>query len=234
MNLSTAVMLARRALTRVSVPTQTRAASSISLKYANAAFNAVKTKPAELNKLSEDLAAISTAISSTPSLKQFIHNPTISAKDRTKGLQALYAAVESPQAGKKVTVSTATKNLFGVLNENGRLHETFGVIEGFNALMSEHRGEATVVVTSAAPLPRDVQTRLENALKGSQTAQKAKTLKITNKVRFDCNVIFCCSRCPAHIGQPFRSWWTYYRFWRQDGRFKRSLEGEQVEQPLTG
>jgi hypothetical protein len=40
-----------------------------------------------------------------------------------------------------------------------------------------------VVITSAAPLPRDVQTKLELTLKQSQAAQQAKTLKITNKVR---------------------------------------------------
>jgi F-type H+-transporting ATPase subunit O len=171
-------MLARRALT--GVPTQSRAASSIALKYANAAFGAVKSKPNELNKLSEDLTSINADIKSTPSLSQFISNPTISAKDRAKGLETVYAAAE---AQKKTPVSTATKNLFSVLSENGRLAETPGVIEGFNALMSAYRGEATVVVTSAAPLPRDIMTRLESALKGSQTAQKAKSLKITNKVR---------------------------------------------------
>ncbi|KAG8847215.1 ATP synthase F0 subcomplex subunit OSCP atp5 [Serendipita sp. 411] len=48
--------------------------------------------------------------------------------------------------------------------------------------MSEYRGEANVVVTSASPLPKDIMTRLENSLKSSQAAQAAKTLKITNKV----------------------------------------------------
>jgi F-type H+-transporting ATPase subunit O len=172
-------MLARRVLTGCG-PTQSRAASSIALKYANAAFGAVKSKPNELNKLSEDLTSINAAIKSTPSLFQFINNPTISAKDRLKGLDTLYAAAESQ---KKTPVSTTTKNLFAILSENGRLAETPGVIDGFNTLMSEYRGEATVVVTSATPLPRDIMTRLENALKGSQTAQKAKSLKVTNKVR---------------------------------------------------
>jgi F-type H+-transporting ATPase subunit O len=172
------IMLTRRALK--GVPTQSRAASSIALKYAHAAFGSVKSKPNELNKLSEDLTNISAAIKSTPSLSQFISNPTISAKNRLKGLDALYTAAEGQ---KKTPVSTTTKNLFAILSENGRLAETPGVIDGFNALMSEYRGEATVVVTSATPLPKDIMTRLENALKGSQIAQKAKTLKVTNKVR---------------------------------------------------
>jgi len=187
-------MLARRVLT--GVPTQSRAVSSIALKYANAAFGAVKSKPNELNKLSEDLTSINAAIKSTPSLSQFINNPTISAKDRLKGLDTLYAAAESQ---KKTPVSTTTKNLFTILSENGRLSETPGVIDGFNTLMSEYRGEATVVVTSAAPLPRDIMTRLENALKGSQTAQKAKSLKVTNKVR-----LHIISRLKSKPHSPFR------------------------------
>jgi F-type H+-transporting ATPase subunit O len=172
------IMLARRAV--LSVPAHSRAASSIAQKYGQAAYKAALAKsPAELNKLDQDLTAISSAISSTPSLKSFINNPTISAKDRAKGLEALFTAAE---AQKKSPVSPLTKNFFNVLSENGRLAETPGVIEAITALMSEYRGEANVVVTSAAPLPKDIMTRLETSLKASQTAQKAKSLKISNKV----------------------------------------------------
>ncbi|CAG7850721.1 SubName: Full=Probable ATP5-F1F0-ATPase complex, OSCP subunit {ECO:0000313/EMBL:CCA68522.1} [Serendipita indica DSM 11827] len=171
-------MLARRAL--CAAPAHSRAVSSIAQKYAQAAYNAALAQsPNTLKQLDQELTAISSALQSTPSLAAFVNNPTISANDRAKGLQALFAAAEGP---KKTPVSTATKNLFNVLSENGRLAETSGVIEGFTALMSEYRGEATVVVTSATPLPKDIMTRLENSLKSSQAAQKAKSLKITNKV----------------------------------------------------
>ena len=59
-----------------------------------------------------------------------------------------------------------------------------GVIEGFNELVASYKGELNVTITSAAPLPRDIQTRLETLLKQSQAAQQAKSLKITNKVRY--------------------------------------------------
>lgn len=77
---------------------------------------------------------------------------------------------------------TSQKNLFEVLSENGRLGETQGVIEGFNELVASHKGEVTVTITSASPLPRDIQSRLESTLKQSETAQRAKTLKVVNKV----------------------------------------------------
>ena len=160
-----------------------RAASGIALKYSNAAYSAALAKsPQVLNKVQTELNAISTSIKGTPELDAFVHNPTLSAKDRTAGLAALYTRLEGSDA-KKETVSDVTKNLFAVLSENGRLGEVQGVIEGFNELCAKYKGELKVVITSAAPLPRDVQTKLELTLKQSQAAQQAKTLKITNKVR---------------------------------------------------
>lgn len=171
-------MLARRAI--AAAPKQARAASSIALKYAGAAYSAALAQsPQTLSKVDQDLTAISTAINSTPELAAFVKNPTISASDRTKGLQGFFTSLETTR---KSALSPVTKNLLSVLSENGRLAETQAVIEGFSTLVSQYKGEVEVVVTSATPLPKDIMTRLENSLKASQAAQKAKTLKITNKV----------------------------------------------------
>ena len=154
-----------------------RAASTIAQKYSSAVFSAALNKsPQVLTKVQTELNAIQSAVKTTPALSTFINNPTLSTKDRSAGLPAIYAA-----AGKEV--SDITKNLFVVLSENGRLVETEGVIEGFNELIAGYKGELNVTITSAAPLPRDIQTRLETLLKQSQAAQQAKSLKITNKVR---------------------------------------------------
>ncbi|EJF60799.1 hypothetical protein DICSQDRAFT_181063 [Dichomitus squalens LYAD-421 SS1] len=154
-----------------------RAASTIAQKYSSAVFSAALNKsPQVLSKVQTELNAIQSAVKSNAELSSFIHNPTLSTKDRSAGLPALYAA-----AGKE-GVSDITKNLFIVLSENGRLVETEGVIEGFNELVANYRGELNVTITSAAPLPKDIQTRLETLLKQSQAAQQAKSLKITNKI----------------------------------------------------
>lgn len=155
-----------------------RAVSTIASKYSKAVFSAALSKsPQTLNKVQTELNAISTSIKASPELKTFVGNPTLSSKDRATGLNVLYS-----RAGKE-PVSEITKNLFVVLSQNGRLAETEGVIEGFNELVSVHKGELTVTITSATPLPRDIQTRLESTLKQSQAAQQAKSLKISNKVR---------------------------------------------------
>lgn len=159
-----------------------RAASVIALKYSNAVYSAALSKsPQVLTKVQAELSVISTSIKDQRELNEFIHNPTLSSKDRAAGLTALYSRVEGSGA-KKEAVSDVTKNLFTTLSENGRLGEAQGVIEGFNELYAKYKGELTVVITSAAPLPKDVLTKLESTLKQSQAAQQAKTLKVTNKV----------------------------------------------------
>lgn len=165
-----------------------RAASTIALKYSNAVFSAaLKKSAAELDKVQSDLTTLTTTINNSPELKSFIANPTLSASDRATGLQALFKQAES----NKKPLSELTKNLFAVLSENGRLQEAEGVIEGFTELVSQHKGELTVTITSAGPLPRDAQSRLEATLKQSQAAQQAKSLKVVNKVCFrsGCKII---------------------------------------------
>lgn len=157
-----------------------RAASTIAPKYSQAVFSAALAKsPATLTKVEAELNALSNAIKASPELDGFVTNPTLSAKDRASGLAALYTKAEGPR---KEPVSEITRNLFALLSENGRLGETQSVIEGFNELLSKHKGELKVVISSASPLPTATLSRLETVLKQSQAAQKAKTLKVTNKV----------------------------------------------------
>ncbi|KAH7913888.1 OSCP, subunit 5 of the stator stalk of mitochondrial F1F0 ATP synthase [Hygrophoropsis aurantiaca] len=175
-------MLSSLRSTAVSAGLGRRAASTIALKYSNATYSAALAKsPQVLNKVQAELTVISNSIKELPELKAFVSNPTLSAKERNAGLAAIFARAEGTGA-KKEPVSDITKNLFAVLSNNGRLGETQGVIEGFNELVSKYKGELEVVVTSAAPLPKDISSRLETVLKQSQAAQQAKTLKITNKV----------------------------------------------------
>ena len=163
-----------------------RAASAIASKYSKAVFGAALSKsPQTLNKVHTELSSVYAAIKKDAEVSTFVNNPTLSLQDRNKGLQGIFTKIEGAGA-KKEPLSDVTKNLFNVLSENGRLGEAEGVIEGFNELVAQHKGELTVTVTSATPLAKDVLTRLETTLKQSQTAQAAKVLKITNKVRWFC------------------------------------------------
>ena len=160
-----------------------RAASAIASKYSKAVFGAALSKsPQTLTKVHTELSNISTTIKGNQEINTFVNNPTLSLHERNKGLEGLFAKLESTGA-KKEAYSDVTKNLFSVLSENGRLGEVENVIADFNELVAQHRGELTVTVTSASPLAKDILARLETTLKQSQAAQAAKVLKITNKVR---------------------------------------------------
>ncbi|KAG5716770.1 hypothetical protein E4T56_gene16187 [Termitomyces sp. T112] len=159
-----------------------RAASAIALKYSNAIYGAaIKQSPQALNKVHADLALVANTIATQSEVSAFLNNPTLSASERGSALTKFFAKLDSA-APKKDPISDTTKNLLSVLSENGRLGETQGVIEGFNELVAQYRGELDVIVTSATPLAKDVLSRLETTLKASQAGQKAKTLKVTNKV----------------------------------------------------
>ncbi|KAF8312865.1 ATP synthase subunit 5 [Clavulina sp. PMI_390] len=175
MIVSTAVRVAPRIARQ-----NTRAASSaIATKYSQAAYGAALSKsPTTLDTVQKELVSIGAALKTDASLAAFVHNPTLSTKDRQAGLEALYA-----KAGSGKAASEVTKNLFAVMAENGRLGETEEVVAGFAELVAKYKGELEVTVTSAKPLEKDVLARLEKALKGSQVAQAAKTVKITNKVK---------------------------------------------------
>ncbi|KAL9940933.1 hypothetical protein V8E36_000421 [Tilletia maclaganii] len=149
-------------------------------KYATAAYTAALRKDAKtLQKVESDVKAIQSALASADGDKfsAFLNNPTLAAKDKTAGIEKLLGHKNSqPDA--------ITKNLFSVLAENGRLSDTPKVLEGFLELMSAHRGEVTVTVTTAQPLDKSAANRLESALKGSQIASRhgGKTLNIVTKV----------------------------------------------------
>lgn len=184
-----------------------RAASAIALKYSSAVYKAALSKsPQTLNKVHTELAVVSNTLKADAKISTFVNNPTLSANDRATGLSALFTQLE---AGKKDGISDITKNLLSVLSENGRLGETQGVIEGFNELVAQYKGELTVTVTSAGPLPKEILSRLEAILKQSQTGQQAKVLKITNKVSF-INQFYCV---PTPVGQSIRSGRYRCRFW---------------------
>jgi F-type H+-transporting ATPase subunit O len=181
-------MLSRRAAV-ASVTVGRRGAHAIALKYSNAVYSAALARsPQTLDKVQTELNFISTSVKDTPEINAFIYNPTLSFNDRKAGLSLMLSRAE----GKKVTISDITRNLLSVLSENGRLGETQSVIEGFNGLVAQYKGELTVAVTSAFPLPKDIMTKLETTLTQSQTAKQAKILKVSNKACISTRYLILC------------------------------------------
>ncbi|GAA5962467.1 hypothetical protein JCM3765_004306 [Sporobolomyces pararoseus] len=143
-------------------------------KYAGALFSAAVKNDA-LNKVEADLKGVKASLGDA-SVQDFLANPILSSSDKTAGIEALLKK-SSPKGA-----SDLTKNFFEVLADNGRLYETDKVISDFLDIMSAHRGEVKVTITTAAPLEKDLQKRLEESLKASQVAKNGKSLLIENKV----------------------------------------------------
>lgn len=100
-------------------------------------------------------------------------NPTLSDADRRKIISSLLPDSSSP----------ILSNLMQVLSENQRLPIITAVLTDLSTLMSAHRGELVVTVTSAEPLAANSKEmqRLEKTLRSTQLA-KGKELKLVNKV----------------------------------------------------
>ena len=74
------------------------------------------------------------------------------------------------------------KNFLETLADNNRLKVLPGVSEKFAELMSAHKGEVELKVTSAAPLDAKVIRQLETAVGKSQYVGQGKKLKTVTKV----------------------------------------------------
>lgn len=130
---------------------------------------------AALKQVETDLSGVSGLLKADASLHDFLNNPIISHADRSAGIDLFLKKASK-------TPSELTKNFFEVLAANGRLYESEKVIADFLDIMSAHRGEVKVTITSAVPLEKDIQKRLEDSLKQSIRAQEGKSLIVVNKV----------------------------------------------------
>ncbi|KAF7723337.1 ATP synthase F0 subcomplex subunit OSCP atp5 [Apophysomyces ossiformis] len=81
-------------------------------------------------------------------------------------------------------VNALTANLFETLAENGRLEQTTKIMDAYAELMSAHRNELPMVVTSAKPLDKTILNKVTDALQKSKLAE-GKKLLVSNKVKPD-------------------------------------------------
>ncbi len=79
-----------------------------------------------------------------PKLATVLAAPTLSVADKQQVVQELQRRLGGPATAETV------RNFLNTLAENNRLGVLEGVCEKFAALMSAHRGEVELVVTSAA------------------------------------------------------------------------------------
>lgn len=108
-------------------------------RYATALYTAA-ARESQLEAVEKELKQVQAVVAKDKNVQTLLDNPTINRSTKKAGVQQLL------KAGK---YSKITSNFFEVLAENGRLAETQKVIAAYQELMSAHRNELSVVITSA-------------------------------------------------------------------------------------
>lgn len=109
-------------------------------------------------------------------LQSILSAPALTAEDKSGIIAEL--AKHTGGADKDNVV----KNFLATLAENNRLGGLLEIAENYGRLMSAHKGEVELTVTSAAPLDAKVLRQLETAVGKSQYVGQGKKLKVVPKV----------------------------------------------------
>ncbi|KAH8551120.1 OSCP/delta subunit of ATPase [Umbelopsis sp. PMI_123] len=141
-------------------------------RYATALYTAA-AKENCLDAVEKELKQVQSVVAKDKSVQALLENPTLNRTTKKQGVQQLL------KAGK---YSKVTSNLFVTLAENGRLAETQKVIVAYQELMSAHRNELNVVITSAKELDKSTLNKVADAL-SKGTVAEGKKLIVTNKVK---------------------------------------------------
>ena len=96
--------------------------------------------------------------------------------DRASKMEAIKKMLKSGRYN-EITANTLT-----VLAENGRLDHTSKIFQAFAQLLSAHRGEVTVTVTSAKELDQKTLKQLTGSIQKSTLVDKNAKVTVVTKV----------------------------------------------------
>jgi F-type H+-transporting ATPase subunit delta len=137
-------------------------------RYAQALFD-LALETGKLDAVRADLTSLRTAWRESADLRRLATSPVISNEDKGRGLQAIAT---------KAKFAETTRNVLGLLAQNGRARDLTAVIAGFDALYARHTGVVAAEVISAAPL----DAKQTAAIKAALTQALGKTPEMTTRV----------------------------------------------------
>ncbi|OKL62586.1 ATP synthase subunit 5, mitochondrial [Talaromyces atroroseus] len=144
--------------------------------YANALYTA-SAKTSSLDQIAKSLSQLGDVFKKDPKLTTVLNAPTLTVSDKQKIIQELQQVAGSDKGD-------IIKNLLGALAEHNRLGLLEGVIEKFQVLISAHKGEIELNITSAQELDNKTIQRIEKAVAKSEFSG-GKKLKVVAKVNPD-------------------------------------------------
>ncbi len=126
-------------------------------RYAQALFD-LADETGALDAVRADLKSLRAAWIESADLRRLATSPVIAAEDQQKGLVAIADAAKFHRT---------TRNLLGLLGQNGRARDLQGVISGFEALYAKKTGVVAAEVVTAQPLDAAQLKSIQTALRGA-------------------------------------------------------------------
>jgi F-type H+-transporting ATPase subunit delta len=120
-------------------------ASGLAGRYAVALFELAREQDA-LDPVAGDLESLRAMLAASADLVRLIKSPVVSREDQARALEAL-----AERAG----LNDLTRRFLGLLAQKRRLFALPEIIDGYVAMLAEHRGEVGAELVSAVPLSEE-------------------------------------------------------------------------------
>jgi len=143
-------------------------------RYAVALFDLARESNA-IDAVAKSLSDLRAGLAESADLSALIASPVVGRDDAAKAMAAV---------GKAMKLDSLTSKFLGVLADNRRLADLPKMIDAYDAIVADHRGEVTAKVTSAHPL----------------TAEQLKELTANLKTRVGRDVAVATTVDPAILG----------------------------------
>ena len=140
-------------------------------RYATAIYSAAVRKNS-LDKVADELQTLKPFLKD-PKIKYFLETPTIDRSKKLEGVKLLQ---------KQIGLTDTVSNFLNVLAENGRLKNTEQVVNAFESIMTAHRNEVEVEVTTASEIDSKTLTKVKEILAKKQLMGGNKKLMIKTRV----------------------------------------------------
>ena len=139
------------------MPASSVHASGLAGRYAVALFELAQEQ-SELDVVAGDLHDLREMLAESADLERLIRSPVLSREEQARALNAL---------GERAGFARLTRQFLGLLAHKRRLFALPQVIEAYDAMLAEHRGEVGAEVVSAVPLSAEQLDSVQRQLAGA-------------------------------------------------------------------
>jgi F-type H+-transporting ATPase subunit delta len=154
------------------VASNSKPPSGVAGRYATALYE-LAHDARQLDEVAADLATLRKMIADNADLRRLISSPLLPRAEQAKAMNAIVA---------KAGVNDLTRRFVGMVARNRRLFGLPAIIQSFQAMLADRRGEMIAEVTAAKPLSPAQIEAVSNALRGSAGTKIQVDVKVDPKL----------------------------------------------------